>query len=274
MRGGAAIVVVSNIDIPNGFRDILINNGIELIKEDFDLFRFKTDKLWYLAFYKLCALYKMCRKYEYDNYCYLDTDVYIQHSFDPIWRECSQNILLYDINHGLQVKDYTIIVEELTKYYGEEKYIIHFGGEFFASNKENAIAFSNECLKVFNQMVSKNIETTKGDEYILSIAADLLKNRIKNAGAYIYRYWTGLNFRLTSTNFKYNEVCVLHMPNEKEKGIKKLYRFIVSRNKIPKNKKVWTMCRIVKPGFIDYIDFFIHRIKPRRKNVKESVASY
>ena len=36
---------------------------------------------------------------KYESICYMDTDVYIQGSFDAIWTECRQNIMLYDINH-------------------------------------------------------------------------------------------------------------------------------------------------------------------------------
>ena len=41
---------------------------------------------------------------KYESICYMDTDVYIQGSFDAIWTECRQNIMLYDINHGLNTR--------------------------------------------------------------------------------------------------------------------------------------------------------------------------
>ena len=40
-------------------------------------------------------------------------------------------------------------------------------------------------------MLQKNFITTKGDEFILSLAANEMRESIKNAGAYIYRFWTG-----------------------------------------------------------------------------------
>ena len=50
---------------------------------------------------------------KYESICYMDTDVYIQGSFDAIWTECRQNIMLYDINHGLNTRDYVLLCDEI-----------------------------------------------------------------------------------------------------------------------------------------------------------------
>lgn len=101
--------------------------------------------------------------------------------------ELKDNILLYDINHGLNVKDYEIIVEEFNRF-GIDSYITHYGGEFFGACRNNAILFIDECKLIFEDMQKKNFVTTKGDEFILSIAAYRKREIVKNAGAYIYRF--------------------------------------------------------------------------------------
>ena len=88
--------------------------------------------------------------------------------------------------------------------------------------------------------------TTKGDEFIVSLAAKQIKQKIKNAGAYIYRYWTGWKFRLVSTCYQYNAVVVLHMPNEKIRGILKIYQFIKKKGRLPSDKYVWNVCNLKK----------------------------
>lgn len=77
--------------------------------------------------------------------------------------------------------------------------------------------------RIYEEMVRKEFKTSKGDEFILSLAANEMKEIIKNAGAYICRCWTGLDFWLVSTCYEYNKVLILHLPAEKEKGLLKLY---------------------------------------------------
>lgn len=145
----------------------------------FDQFRFQGSYTWALAFYKLCVLKKLsCMKYE--SICYMDTDVYIQGSFDAIWTECRQNIMLYDINHGLNTRDYVLLCDEIESYCGQRKLITHYGGEFFAASAENAKAFVDICEQVYYEMLQKNFITTKGDEFILSLAANEMRESIKN----------------------------------------------------------------------------------------------
>ena len=241
------VAVVSNFDIPSKYRKILETFKILFYFEKFDTFVFPKNYLWNLAFYKLDIMYKFSHNYDYDYFIYLDIDVFVQDSLDNIFEEAKTNILLYDINHGLQVEDYRILIDECERYFKEKRMITHYGGEFFASSKEKASIFSEKCLEVFNEMILKNIQTTKGDEFIISIAADSLKKIIKNSGAYVYRYWTG-NFRLVSTNYANNHVSILHCPAEKEDGFLKLFK-IYSKNKMITNKKAFRYLHITHKNF-------------------------
>ncbi len=236
------VALVSNIRIPTEYESLLSENGVLIYIEPFDSFVFNGNYLWCLAFYKLCALEKMVSKYDYDNYIYTDADVFVQNSLDKVFLELRDNILLYDINHGLFVKDYEVILDEF-KRFGIGAYITHYGGEFFGASRENAKNFIDRCKTIYDEMQSKNFETTKGDEFIISVAAYRMRDMIKNAGAYIHRFWTG-SFYLVSTCFKNNEVAILHLPVEKQKGILKLYKRFVKKHTFPSKKKVHKICHL------------------------------
>ena len=229
----AFITNLQTEQIPHQYQSLFSDEGIEIIHMPFDYFRFPKDTLWSLAFYKLCVMKHLC-ECDYDTICYMDADVYIQGSFDAIWKECEENILLYDINHGLNTKDYIELCDEVEKFTGGGYGLItHYGGEFFTAKKEYMIRFSKICEQVFNRMINESFQTTKGDEFILSLAAHELRNKIKNASPYIYRFWTGASFRLVSTCYQYNRIIVLHVPAEKEKGMKKLYERYIQKELFP-----------------------------------------
>ena len=239
-------------NIPEEFLSIFDKWEIKVMEIPFDQFRFQGSYTWALAFYKLCVLKKLsCMKYE--SICYMDTDVYIQGSFDAIWTECRQNIMLYDINHGLNTRDYVLLCDEIESYCGQRKLITHYGGEFFAASAENAKAFVDTCEQVYYEMLQKNFITTKGDEFILSLAANEMRESIKNAGAYIYRFWTGAGFRLISTCYEYNRITILHLPAEKEQGMLKIYDKYIKIGKIPVDEKVWKTFRLNRIPFLDKI---------------------
>jgi hypothetical protein len=244
------VAVVSNVEIPALYRDLLTQNGVQVITFPFDEFCFNSEYSWSLAFYKLCALSKAVKNLEYDYYAYLDTDVYVQGSFDNIWNECDYNIQMYDINHGLGNANYNRVLNEIKRFDKSlQGGITHYGGEFYAGNAENSRLFVAECMTIYEQMLERDFHTSQGDEFISSIAAYRLRNRVKNAGAYVYRYWTG-TFRLVSTNFKYNPVIVLHCPAEKNTGIITVFDKYICKGKMPSNRAVYRLLHLNKPSFL------------------------
>lgn len=236
------VALVCNVEIPTMYEQMLRESDVLIYIEPFDTFVFEDNYLWCLAFYKLCALEKMVNHFDYDNYIYTDADVFVQKSLDNIFLECRDNVLLYDINHGLFVKDYNILLEEF-KAFGISSYITHYGGEFFGASRENAKVFVAHCKDIYEEMISKAFITTKGDEFITSIAADRMRQKIKNAGAYIFRFWTG-DFYLVSTCFKCNEIAILHLPSEKEDAILKLFDIYAKKHSFPTNNKIYKLCHL------------------------------
>ncbi len=256
------VALVTNIEIPENYKKILFANKILIFQEDFDEFRFDYDIKWALAFYKLCALSKIVKKYDYKYYSYLDSDVYISNSFETIWTECDEHIMLYDINHGLGTPDYKTFTLECEAFLSEKRLLTQYGGEFFAANKDNAKLFIDTCTNIFNEIVNRRFITTKGDEFIISLAAKDLKSKVKNARAYIYRFWTG-DFYLVSTCYQYNPVTILHLPAEKEKGMLKIFDKYISQSKIPSKKVVWRVCHLQRQSLILKCKLFIKKILRR-----------
>lgn len=237
-------------ELPNEFLKILREWDIQVLEIPYNEFEFPGDYTWSLAFYKLCVL-KRISEMKYMSVCYLDTDVYIQGNFEAIWRECEQNVMLYDINHGLNTDDYISLCDEVEEFYGNRKLITHYGGEFFAASSSNAKEFVNVCEQVYSKMLEKDFRTTKGDEFILSVATENMKASIKNAGAYVYRFWTGASFRLVSTCYEYNRIIVLHLPAEKEHGMLKMYDHYIRRGIVPSDKNAWRIFRLSKMPLAD-----------------------
>ncbi|WP_413854062.1 hypothetical protein [Candidatus Ruminimicrobium bovinum] len=252
------IALVTNLQdnqIDKKYKHLLENNNIKIFTFEYDTFCFPKNYPWASAFYKLCALDHLV-KMDYENYCYLDADTYIQNSFDNIWKETKDNILLYDINHGLDTKDYITFCKQIKFFFNKEIFITQYGGEFFAANLSLARKFIEKAKDIYNEMKNKCFLTSIGDEFILSITAYKLRDKIKNAGAYIFRFWTD-SFRLVSTCYKFNKVSVLHLPSEKERGIIKIFNKFISQNKIPKDKQIWKICHLSNYPLIDKIKLFI-----------------
>lgn len=238
------VALVTNLEIPEKYEKLLKQLGIKMLKYEFDHFNFNGKYAWSLAFYKLNALYHVVNELNYDNYAYLDSDVYVQGGFTDIWKECSRKIMMYDICHGLQVEDYKRFLKETNDFVGNDSLgLTHYGGEFFAASKGNARLFVHECVSIYDKMMQMSFQTSMGDEFISSLAAAQLADKVKNAGAYVYRFWTR-RFHLMSTNYQYNPVTVLHVPQEKDFGMQKIFDKYVAHGKLPNRKKVWQLLHL------------------------------
>lgn len=238
------VALVTNLEIPEKYEKLLKQFGVKMLKYEFDYFNFDGKYAWSLAFYKLNALYHVVNELNYDNYAYLDSDVYVQGCFADIWKECSRKIMMYDICHGLQVEDYKRFLKETNDFVGNDSLgLTHYGGEFFAANKENAQLFINECVSIYDKMMRMSFQTSMGDEFISSLAAAQHADKVRNAGAYVYRFWSR-RFHLMSTNYQYNPVTVLHVPQEKDFGMLKIFDKYVAHGKLPNRKKVWQLLHL------------------------------
>ena len=242
------VMLVTNIEIQEPYYSLLNSNGVIIKQCPFDCFNFGASYTWSLAFYKLCAMYHISRECDYDFLCYLDADVYVQGTFEYVWQEAKQHIMLFDLGHGLHIKQYSNVMAETHEFLCNDINITQYGGEFVAAAREDAILLSDVCLSIYKEMLDRNITTKQGDEFILSIAASRLKEKIKHAGAYTFRFHTG-EFRISPARYKFNPVSVLHVPNEKEIGFLKIFKYYEKHGKCPDNKVVWRWLHLVHPSF-------------------------
>ncbi|WP_336533512.1 hypothetical protein [Bacteroides acidifaciens] len=252
------VMLISNIEIPEPYASLLSSKGILLQICPFDKFNFGSankvgEKIqWQLAFYKLCALSFCVRNLDYDCYCFMDSDVFVQGAFEKIWKDAEQNIMLYDINEPTD----GYMVKEMQEFLHTNSYLTHFGGEFFAANKQLTEQFITGCERVYREMIDANYMTKSGDEFITSIVASRMKLKVKNAGAYIRRYWTG-SYRLMCNDYEKNNIVILHMPAEKEQGIIKLYDKYISKGTVPKKQTVWKIGNFKHPSLRVRIGLFL-----------------
>ena len=253
------IAIVTNVEIPFEYRNIIERKGVKIIMCPFDCFCFGKEYKWSLAFYKLCALSKVSKKLDYDYYAYIDSDVYVQGGFDEIWAECETNILMYDINQGLNSPDYCRVLNEISDFDANIANFTYYGGEFFAANSANTQIFVAECEQIYNEMIRRNFVTTQGDEFISNIAVYRLKHKVKNAGSYVYRYWTG-TYRLISTNYKVSSIVLLHCPAEKKSGIITIFNRYVRRGKVPSNKRAHSLLHLNYPSLLTIAKYIVKKI--------------
>lgn len=233
----AKVCLFSNIDLSNNYKKLFEENGIEVKKISFNEFVLPKEFQWGLAFFKLNCLKYAVEELEYDNYLMLDTDTFTVKSLNELWDECKNGILLYDLDHRLEHPHRKEIYENWSKFNSEYIKINQYGGELIAGNRELLKIFCSKLVNIYEEVkVCTNLDKTLGDEFLVSIAANYIKSDIVRANKYIYRYWTG-RFYLVSTNYIHNSVDIWHLPQEKESGMLWLYRYYISNNKFPSLKK-------------------------------------
>ena len=246
------IYLATNIQPPNEYSKILAKYNINIAIIDFDNFVFDSNYKWSIAFYKLCCLKWFVNNTSFENYIYLDADTYTNKSIDSLVLELNNKVLLLDINHGLNTTNYRLFCEDVAAFDKSLGFITHFGGEFFAASSEAAKKFVLECERVYEEMIEKHFQTKFGDEFIVSIVAEKRTSDIKNASAYIARYWTDASFRLVSTNYKFDPVIIYHLPAEKKQGLLRVYKMIKNGTKLSE-KKVWKTLHLTRPSLISII---------------------
>lgn len=259
------IAFVTNISVPEQYEKILKKYNILVIKADFDCFRFPDSFKWASAFYKINALKHIVDNYEdiYDSVIFTDSDVFCQQSLQNIWNEClTDRILLFDLTESDNNSLYLKFCNEAASFDSALDHIVHYGGEFFAASMNNAKKFVGKCLDIYRHIIKTNLPFTSGDELILSIAATFFN--IKNAGAFISRFWTD-RFRIVSTRYKFNPVVFLHCPDQKERGFLTLYSYFCRKSCFPKKNTIYSMLKLSRISFktllIRFVGIFIKRYR-------------
>lgn len=254
------VALITNTDLPRKFQAVFSKNDIKVFNEPYDDFLFE-DCPWTLAFYRFNALTHILKKYsQYERIIMLECDMYVQSDLKNVFIECEQNILLHDLEHSLDNGSYKGFLDEVEKFIGSKTFMVQYEGGFLAINRAMAIHFDAECHKIYEKMRQTSFVSKYGDMFILSLAAYALKDKVKNAAAYVHIFWTGW-FRHVSTCYEKDPVCVLHVPDEKERGMIKVFDRYILKNKFPSNRKVWKIFQFKHKNFKNYISGIILKRK-------------
>ncbi len=251
------VCLVTNTELPKVWKERFEEKEIIIKKVPFDTFEIPKEFPWALAFYKLCALKAMTNE-GYERLLLMDADTYTTGSYDELWKEADYGVMLFPVGHSFNHSDREIVRRDFVKYFPAEasvSNIIHYGGEFVAGTAGALSKYLEYCGMVYDKVKASryNMEAHAGDETIWSVGAALAKNDktidITEAGAYIYRFWTG-EFYLVSTVTVSNPVCIWHIPNEKETGFVRLYDYYCSNKAFPdveKAMKIFGMRKASRP---------------------------
>jgi len=257
-----AVALVTNITVSEYFKKIFDKFDIKIFKENFDRFKFDNNYKWGLAFYKLCALEKVLT-YDYDSYLFLDADTYTQNSLTDLWEETDYNVMLHNHIHRLSIPDCKRYNREVENFCGITAPLTNYSGGFIAGSKTLLNRFINICVGIYNEMLEKNFQTSFGDEFITRLAAEKMKENIKEANAYIETFWTNVHFYLTTTRYKYNAISSFHLPDEKNRGLIKVFEYIVKNGKLPQNEKVYDIFNMKHSNHIDQLKYNIKKCLKR-----------
>lgn len=234
-----------NFEMPKIFINQFKKQKIKLVYLEFGRHLISDCYNWSIVQYRYDVLeYMISYMKDNDEMLMLDTDTICVNNLDNLFIEAKYNLLLFDVQHDCKQRDRKNIIDNYYKIYGDEnKYLIHYGGEFIAGNKENIIKLYNECLVVMKDAKNcKDYLENWNDEHITSIAVHrILRDVVSGANAYLFRYWTDYIFYLVSTNYKNNPVYIYHIPNEKMVGFIWLYEYLIKNNDLPSKKTLWKL---------------------------------
>lgn len=134
------------------------------------------------------------------------------------------------------------------------------GGEFIGASHAILNKFIRSCEDILTKMIATDFVTIHGDEFIESLAIHLDNFNVKHAGMFVHRFWTRTNYR-TKTVLPKGGISVLHVPAEKEYGMLKIYDYIISKNRIPSQRKAQKMLHLLHASFKVAIKRFLMRLR-------------
>lgn len=257
----ADVALVTNIEVPQPYLAILNQAGAAVIRVPFDKFNFGEKYVWGLAFYKLCAQYHISHNTDYEAIACLDSDIYIQGSFKPVWESAKEAPVFYRLAAGTAENTASRIFGEAAEFRGKNEVFTHYGGEFFVASSRQMRSITEIEEDIFQQILERGFRVSTGDEFISSMVANTMQDVIRPANDYVFRFWTG-TYRSISPAYKTTLIC-LHVPAEKEAGMLRIFDGYISRGKIPPREKVWNMLHIPHRSLPDTLKAAIKKIIKR-----------
>ena len=246
------VALVTNIDVPLSYADVLKRGGVEIISLPFERFNFGDGYTWGLAFYKLCAQYYAAHELDYDRILCLDSDVYVQGGLKTMWAEADNQLLICGT-----IGD-TEFCQEAQAFTRSNEDYIRYGGEFIATTKDMLKSLTEQELCVFQKMQEANFRTVSGDEFIVSLVlhGGTYAFRIVD-DRYISRLWTGAFRRIFPG---YRDIPLLHVPAEKWAGMITLYDRRISKGQIPSKTSVYRQLHLLHRSPQESVKYLIKKI--------------
>lgn len=262
---GCSVILFTNCKLPEQYSELFDKNNIDIVLIPFDEYQMPDFFKWGYAFYKLCVLKHIVLEMEYDCILGLDTDTVVTGSLELLWEEMlkTNSVMLYNLHRKLDHPVMKAINRDYGKLFGKHKIIQQFGGEFVAGGGKCLQDFIGRVDEVYYKVKDDNfkmIDSDSGDEAFLSMAAANF-NAIRDANAYIGRFWTG-RFYLVSTSWKYDPVDILHLPAEKSYGMLDIYDYFKNHNRMPEIGYIAKVCSLPKehPTSISVLKKFLTNI--------------
>lgn len=232
-----------NFEVPSDLKNVAEKAGIKIHMVPFGKYKSKEEFSWGITQYKFDSMdYVLQLMDDGDCMLLLDTDTVCTQDLTEIFKEAQSSLILYVVNHGYLQERRQDIIENYRKIYNlDQANVIHYGGEFFAGNKQYMEKLLYYCDAVIQAAHKTNDLKPWDDEHILSIAIKHFWNEsVYPASPYIFRYWTN-QFYLVSTNYYYDPVKIWHLPAEKNYGMIALYEYFEKNHEFPSIKKMASM---------------------------------
>lgn len=242
------------------YADLITASGAKIIIVKYDMFRFSADYPWSLAYYKLCALYHIVHEAQYENYCIMDTDVMAINEMAPVWDACDNfAILSYSVLEDFYANKYREFLLGIQAFQGLSVNVDRFSGSFIAFSSSHAKVYSETALEVFNEMIEKQYVTPYGDEFIEAVTFKRMSADVTDFKEYTKQFWTDSKHSITG---RFSDSLVLiHLPNEKERGMIKLFDSYYSKGKKPSVSKIRTVLSLDYSDFTTKVKFLFRKHK-------------
>lgn len=230
------LLITNNINFADEYLELISFYNIKIIECPFDNFLFPKGTPWQFGYYKICALNYIVRNYQYEKYLLIDTDTISIRPYDEIFWDDIENVCLYYLPMSLSYRDRKTFIHEMRRF-NNIKNPKYFGGEFIGGNRESLIEYLDKCFDIYLRMKKVNFISTRGDEFIWSLAACSL-TRIDFGNPYILRVAVTMNYYSAETRYVYDDVRLLHVLCEKETGLIYIYNKFIKKHKMPSISKL------------------------------------
>ena len=166
----------------------------------------------------------------------------------------------FSYSHPIR-QQYTMAYNKL---YLDRAVLLKWGSGLICGEKAHLSQFMKCCIDVY-ELMRKNAfceDDKLGDEFITSVAALKSGEPIVDGKPYMNVYWTN-QFYLVSTDYHYDKMVWLHLPDEKERGLMDIFFYYKKHGELPKSNLLYgylNLPHLRKPVIRYYINCIRRRL--------------